>query len=68
MDTDRIERTFHWTLSKLLGFIVVGMGFALELALIILNRPDGKYFLGAVTAGSALVISKQVNDTLRTKQ
>ena len=64
---EKIERTFNWTLSKLLGFIVVFMGFSLEIALIFLNRVDGKYFLGSVAAGTALVVSKQINDTMRTK-
>jgi hypothetical protein len=65
---DQIERTFNWTLSKLLGFIVVLMGFGLEVFLVIKDQFDLKVFLGSVTAATVLVASKQANDTLRAKK
>ena len=64
--TDKIERTFNWTLSKVMGFMVVIMGFALEATLVwFKDQFDLKVFLGSVTAATVLVASKQVNDTFR---
>jgi hypothetical protein len=57
---------FKWTLSKLLGYIVVFMGFTLEIVLILFKGQfELKVFLGAVAAATMLVVSKQTNDTFR---
>jgi hypothetical protein len=61
-----MTREFQWTLSKLLGYIVVFMGFTLELLLILFKGQfELKVFLGSVAAAVALVVSKQTNDTFR---
>jgi len=63
---ENIERTFNWTLSKVMGFVVLVMGFALELVLVVFkDQFDLKVFLGSVTAATVLVASKQINDTVR---
>jgi hypothetical protein len=61
-----IEQKFVWTVSKLLGYIVVFMGFTLELILIICHGSfELKVFLGSVAAATILTLGKQSNDTAR---
>ncbi|VGO14727.1 hypothetical protein PDESU_03296 [Pontiella desulfatans] len=65
-----IENTIRVTLSKIMAFVVVGMAFGLDLAIMFKAGSEvfeAKTFLGSLITVTVLVTGKQALDTIRQK-
>ena len=67
---ETVEKKIHWTLSKVMAFVVIAMAFLLDLAAMFKAGSDvfkAETFLSSLITVVILVTGKQAIDTVRQK-